>query len=66
MNKYKTTYKRESVAGEIGWTYIVSCSGRVVFEGWSRGAKREAQVEVRNGIINREALLGCVAAKAAA
>lgn len=65
-NSYTATYKPETIGGERGWSYECFCDGRLVFEGWSRGAKREAEADVRNGIRNREALLAASAAKAVA
>lgn len=63
---YTATYKHQTICGEAGWSYVVTCDGRLVFEGWSRGRKRDAEAEVRNGIRNRDALLACLATKAAA
>jgi hypothetical protein len=58
---YTATYKPETIAGEPGWSYQCFCDERLVFEGWSRGAKRDAEAEVRNGIRNRNHLLGAFA-----
>lgn len=58
---YRTTiYRQERLFGEPGWTYECLYNGRVVFEGWTRGSKRDAESEVRRGIANREALRSLV------
>ena len=54
---YTATYEAATVGDEPGWSYSVTCDGRLVFEGWSRGRKQHAEAEVREGINAREALL---------
>lgn len=61
MNRYTATYEPDTIMGEAGWSYACYCEGRLIFEGWSRGKKSDAEAEVRNGINNREALLSAVA-----
>jgi len=47
---YTAIYRSERLLGEPGWTYQCFCDGLLVFEGWTRGAKRDAEAEVRRGI----------------
>jgi hypothetical protein len=54
---YTAHYWPETLGGEPGWSYECLTGGRVVFEGWTRGVKRDAEHEVRRGIANREALV---------
>jgi hypothetical protein len=65
-NSYTATYEPDRILGEDGYSYTCYCNGVVVFEGWTRGKKRDAEAEVRNGIMNREALLGVTVDKAVA
>jgi hypothetical protein len=51
---YTAVYRAERLFGEQGWSYSCFFDGHVVFEGWSRGSKREAESEVRRGINARE------------
>lgn len=57
MKGYTAHYWPETINNEPGWSYECLFDGRVIFEGWSRGKKRDAEFEVRRGINNREALL---------
>jgi hypothetical protein len=57
---YTAIYRAERCANESGWTYQCLYNGRLVFEGWTRGAKRDAEAEVRRGIDARETLRGAV------
>lgn len=59
MTGYVTHYRQERLGDELGWTYQCLYFGRVVFEGWTRGKKSDAEQEVRRGIANREALIAC-------
>jgi hypothetical protein len=47
---YSVTYDRETICGDPGYSYRVFCGPRLVFEGWSRGSKRDAEADVREGI----------------
>jgi len=60
MKGYTAVYEPATIGDEHGWSYEVRCGGRVVFEGWSRGKKRHAELEVRRGIDAREALRSAV------
>ena len=61
MKNYTATYEPETILCEPGWSYEVTCEGRPVFAGWTRGKKRDAEAEVRQGIKNRDAQLACKA-----
>ncbi len=57
---YTVTYEPETIQGEHGYSYRVYTSrSHLVFEGWTRGKKHEAEIEVRHGIEAREALRSC-------
>jgi hypothetical protein len=62
MKSYTATYEPQTVNGEQGYWYRCFAGGRLIFEGWSRGKKREAEAEVRNGINARDALIACTEA----
>lgn len=62
---YTATYRPETLFSEPGWAYSCFHNGREIFNGWSRGSKREAESEVRRGIANREALHGAANAQGA-
>jgi hypothetical protein len=47
---FTATYKHETILGEPGWSWWLSRNGQVVCEGWSRGRKRHAEVQVRIAI----------------
>lgn len=57
MTGYTAHYWFERINDEDGFAYECLHNGRVIFEGWCRGKKREAEHEVRRGIDNREMLL---------
>lgn len=50
MTGFTVIYRHERLLGESGWTYQCFHNGNVVFEGWTRGAKSDAEAEVRRGI----------------
>lgn len=58
---YTAIYRAERLLGEPGWTYQCLFNGQLIFEGWTRGSKRDAEAEVRQGIDAREALISAVA-----
>lgn len=60
MKSYSATYEPQIVYGEAGYWYRCYVGGRLIFEGWSKGKKRDAEDEVRNGIDAREALRSAV------
>lgn len=59
MNPYTVNYRAEPRNDEHGWSYQVFCRSRLVFEGWARGRKHNAEAEVREGINARETLRDC-------
>lgn len=61
MKGYTATYKPETILGEQGWSYQCFCDGRLIFDGWSRGKKTEAEQCVRDGIKSRVELLAVFA-----
>lgn len=61
MRGYTATYKPETIRGEAGWTYSCFCDGKLVFDGWTKGKKRDAEAIVRKGIENRNAILAAFA-----
>jgi hypothetical protein len=61
---YTATYEPRTMGGEAGFWYRCHADGRLIFEGWSRGSKPNAEAEVREGINAREALLAATRAVA--
>lgn len=53
---YTATYDPSTIGGEQGYWYCCYVNGRIIFEGWERGAKKNAEATVREGINAREAL----------
>jgi hypothetical protein len=47
---YTATYTHETILGEPGWSWWLSCNDKVICEGWSRGKKRHAEQQVRIAI----------------
>lgn len=56
MKGYAATYEPQIVYGEAGYWYRCFVGGRLIFEGWSRGRRCQAEAEVRHGIDARETL----------
>jgi hypothetical protein len=51
---YTVTYEPASVLGEFGYEYVITCRGRVILQGWSRGGQRHAERQVRDELERME------------
>jgi hypothetical protein len=51
---YTITYEPASVLGEFGYEYVITCRGRFVSQGWSRGGQRHAERQVRDELERME------------
>lgn len=53
--EFTVTYEPTTMCGERGYSYECFCGHRLVFTGWSRGHRRNAEADVRNAINTRKA-----------